>query len=67
MWGVSANTCRWWSLDEGAALGHHPVDDAEAHAADLLGAADGPDPTHPVHHRVGGGFTADPLGEWPDT
>ncbi|WP_240157135.1 NAD-dependent epimerase/dehydratase family protein [Pseudonocardia broussonetiae] len=63
VWGVSANTRRWWSLDEGAALGYHPLDDAEAHAAGLLGDADGPDLTGPVHHRVGGAFTVAPLGE----
>lgn len=67
VWGVSANTRRWWSLEEGAALGYHPVDDAEAHAAGLLGDADGPDLADPVHHRVGGSFTAQPLGEWFDS
>lgn len=61
VWGVSANTRRWWSLDEGAAIGYHPRDDAEVHAADLLDGAP-PDPADPVHHRVGGAFCDAPLG-----
>jgi nucleoside-diphosphate-sugar epimerase len=32
VWGISANTRRWWSLAEGAAIGYHPKDDAEAYA-----------------------------------
>ena len=29
IWGVSDNTRRWWSLEEGRAMGYEPVDDAE--------------------------------------
>jgi uronate dehydrogenase len=36
VWGISANTRAWWSLDEGRALGYHPVDDAEAFAPEIL-------------------------------
>lgn len=32
VWGVSRNTRRWWSLEEGEAIGFHPVDDAEVFA-----------------------------------
>jgi len=34
---ISRNTRRWWSLDEGAALGFHPVDDAEEFASRFAG------------------------------
>lgn len=37
VWGVSANTRRWWSLSEGRALGYEPKDDAEVFASELLG------------------------------
>ena len=35
VWGISANTRRWWSLAEGAAIGYHPKDDAERYAGDI--------------------------------
>ncbi|KAK6078592.1 udp-glucose 4-epimerase [Seiridium cupressi] len=38
VWGVSRNTRRWWSLDEGEAVGFHPVDDAEVFAHRFQGA-----------------------------
>lgn len=50
VWGVSANTRRWWSLAGGSAIGYHPVDNAEDHA-DGLGEAQGPAAT-----RVGGAW-----------
>lgn len=63
IWGVSANTRGWWSLAEGHALGYRPVDDAEAHAAEVL--AEHPDPDwerDEVLTLVGGDFTArEPL------
>lgn len=65
VWGVSANTRRWWSLDEGAAIGFHPRDDAEVFAADVLAGGPEPDPADPVHHRVGGAFCDLPLGARP--
>lgn len=37
-YGVSRNTRRWWDLAAGEALGYHPQDDAEEHAARLAGA-----------------------------
>lgn len=35
VWGVSANTRRWWSTSGGDALGYTPLDDAETYAAAL--------------------------------
>ena len=57
LWGVSANSRRTWSIAEGAALGYHPRDDAEAYAADL------PDPhPQPTDRFVGGRFTGPRFG-----
>ncbi|MBP2702798.1 NAD(P)-dependent oxidoreductase [Microbispora sp. RL4-1S] len=55
VWGVSANTRRWWSLDEGRAIGFEPRDDAEAYAAEVLGD-DEPDLSALPHSHVGGRF-----------
>jgi uronate dehydrogenase len=33
IFGISSNTRAWWDLAPGRALGYHPEDDAEAHAA----------------------------------
>jgi uronate dehydrogenase len=35
LYGISANTRAWWDLAPGRAIGYHPVDDAEAWAADI--------------------------------
>lgn len=43
VWGISANTRRWWSLTEGAALGYHPIDDSEAFADEILTGQPEPD------------------------
>jgi uronate dehydrogenase len=48
VWGVSANTRRWWSAAGGDAIGYHPADDAEAYVADL------PAEPEPAVTRVGG-------------
>ena len=40
VWGVSANTRRWWSPAGGAAIGYHPQDDAEAWASTVDPASD---------------------------
>src|SRR6478735_477081 len=61
LWGVSANTRRWWSLRSGEQVGYHPVDDAEAFAADLIGQLGEADLNHPDHHLVGGELCASPL------
>ncbi|WP_219417431.1 NAD-dependent epimerase/dehydratase family protein [Pseudonocardia nigra] len=49
VWGVSANTRRWWSPDAGARLGYRPRDDAESHAASV-----DPGTAGPGDDRVGG-------------
>jgi len=61
LWGISANSRRWFSLSEGTAIGYRPADDAERFAAGIPGAAEF-DPADPVLYRVGGGFCAMPLG-----
>ena len=33
LYGISANTRRWWDLEPGRRLGYDPVDDAEEFAA----------------------------------
>lgn len=60
VWGVSANTRRWWSLEEGRAIGYEPRDDAEDHVEKIL-AAD-PEPGTPEGEpdrpeRLGGPYT----------
>jgi len=62
VWGISRNTRRWWSLEEGEAIGYYPVDDAEKFAAEYLNGTE-PDLTDPVHHLLGGQFCVVPLGE----
>ncbi len=52
VWGVSANTRRWWSLEAGRAIGFEPQDDAERYADEV--SDDDSD-------RVGG--SAPPFGD----
>ena len=63
VWGVSANTRNWFSLDEARTLGYRPQDNSELYAADILANdnAEG----DPWAHRnkmaadlVGGGLTS---------
>lgn len=49
VWGVSANTRRWWSTAGGDAIGFHPVDDAERFADQVTD-----EPDEQVLTRVGG-------------
>ncbi|MCC9310471.1 NAD(P)-dependent oxidoreductase [Kitasatospora sp. RB6PN24] len=44
---VSANSRRFWELPTPDVLAYTPVDDAEAHAADIPGATTPPDPDSP--------------------
>jgi NADP-dependent aldehyde dehydrogenase len=55
VWGISANTRRWWSLAEGNAIGYHPRDDAEQFAARLPTAIE-------PGSRLGGPFAEVELG-----
>jgi nucleoside-diphosphate-sugar epimerase len=58
VWGVSANTRRWWSPAGGRAIGYRPRDDAEAWAAEV----GEPDLSAPENRLVGGPMTSRPLG-----
>ncbi len=57
VWGISANTRRTWSLDEGYALGYRPRDDAEDYA-DAVPAGK----SYASDAFVGGGFTSPGFG-----
>lgn len=57
VWGISANTRRTWSLDEGYALGYQPRDNAEDHAAALP-----PAESFPSDAFLGGGYTSPGFG-----
>lgn len=63
IWGVSANTRRWWSLEEGRELGFHPQDDAEEFARALIARYGEPDPADPELRWLGGPFCTQPVGE----
>jgi hypothetical protein len=64
VWGISANTRRWWSTAGGDALGYRPEDDAETYAPEILARYGEPDLGEIEHDYVGGGFCLLPLGEW---
>jgi putative NADH-flavin reductase len=56
VWGVSANSRRWWSLEEGRAIGYQPEDDAEDHVEAIL-AADPEPGTKAGPELLGGSYT----------
>jgi uronate dehydrogenase len=58
VWGVSANTRRWWSEAGGRAIGYRPLDDAEKWAGEV-GAAD---PEDEAQRFVGGEWSGRALG-----
>lgn len=62
VWGVSANTRRWWSLEGSRALGYEPQDDAERFAGSVEPSA----PDAGGVARVGGPYTTTSLGHSPD-
>jgi hypothetical protein len=63
VWGISRNTRRWWSLEEGEALGYFPKDDAEDFAAELIAKHGEPSfDTDPILTRVGGQWCDVALG-----
>ena len=61
VWGVSANTRGWFSLDEARAIGYEPRDDAEAYAAELVDRFGEPDPSSLDFTYVGGEFCSPDL------
>ncbi len=58
VWGVSANSDRWWSSDAGAALGYQPLDDARRHRTDQPAGGE----PRPSDRVVGGAFTEAAFG-----
>ncbi|SEQ70966.1 NAD dependent epimerase/dehydratase family protein [Lentzea xinjiangensis] len=57
VWGVSANTRGWFSLDEARKLGYEPRDDSEVHAAEVLEQHGGElDPSSYAAKYVGGAW-----------
>jgi uronate dehydrogenase len=56
VWGVSANSDRWWSLEAGHALGYRPLEDAGQHQPEPPMAGQQSD------RLVGGGFTDPSFG-----
>jgi uronate dehydrogenase len=54
VYGLSANTRRWWDLAPAEALGYDPQDDAEAYAAEILAPYGGVDPGSPDDPQGGG-------------
>ena len=62
VWGISANSRRWWSLDAGKRIGYYPQDDAEQFASEILAErATDLSPDLGQSH-VGGFFCELPLG-----
>ncbi|MFF2847433.1 NAD-dependent epimerase/dehydratase family protein [Streptomyces sp. NPDC058001] len=61
LWGISANTRRWWSSAEAEAIGYRPQDDAERYAAQIPAVGDA-DFAALRSHRVGASFCTMPLG-----
>ncbi|HZE49143.1 MAG TPA: NAD(P)-dependent oxidoreductase [Jatrophihabitantaceae bacterium] len=59
VWGVSANTRRWWSLDAGRAIGYEPLDDADSYIGQLPAERDQPLDSDDL---VGGGYTTYGFG-----
>ena len=59
VWGISANTRRWWSLDAGREIGYQPHDNAETFADRLPAEHDRPLPSDDL---VGGPFTTAGFG-----
>jgi uronate dehydrogenase len=62
VWGVSANTRRWWSLDAARALGYQPADDAEEFADRLMADPDAAE-SELDRRYVGGGFCSPSLNQ----
>ena len=55
LYGISANTRRWWDLEPGRRLGYEPVDDAEEFAGTV---PDRPEDAAEAAH-VGGPFAGE--------
>jgi NADP-dependent aldehyde dehydrogenase len=62
LWGISANTRRWWSAAEAEAIGYRAEDDAEQYADSVLDGA-AYDADDPVNTHVGAEFCTLPVGK----
>jgi phosphomannomutase len=62
VYGISANTRRWWDLAPGYALGYSPADDAETYAEEVLASTPAPSSDDPEVAYLGGSFAAPPVG-----
>lgn len=58
LYGISANSRAWWDVEPGRALGYHPQDDAEQHAARVESVPAGDDDEAEARH-VGGAWATD--------
>ncbi|MEZ0072317.1 NAD-dependent epimerase/dehydratase family protein [Planotetraspora sp. GP83] len=56
VWGISANTRRWWSLDEARAIGYEPKDDSEVYAEEVIARYGELDPGDIAYSLLGGTF-----------
>ncbi|MFT7837197.1 NAD(P)-dependent oxidoreductase [Saccharothrix sp. BKS2] len=56
VWGVSANTRRWFSLTEAEALGYKPEDDSEVYAEEILAAGGEPPADSAARVYLGGAW-----------
>jgi uronate dehydrogenase len=54
VWGISDNTRRWFSMEEGRKLGYESQDDSEVYAAELLAEHGEPDPDSLAQRYLGG-------------
>ena len=61
VYGISANTRRWWDLASARALGYDPQDNAEDYADNILAAGEVIDLAATDHAFLGGSFVADPT------
>jgi hypothetical protein len=59
VWGVSANTRGWFSLEEARAIGYQPRDDAESFAEEIMAAAGSAE--DPSLEHLGGGYATGDL------
>jgi uronate dehydrogenase len=62
VYGVSANTRRWFDLEPARKLGYEPQDDAEVFADELIAKFGSPAPDSPDETTPGGNWTRLPLG-----
>jgi phosphomannomutase len=58
VYGISANTRRWWDLGPAEALGYHPQDDAETYAEQVLASTPDQTPDDPEVAYLGGWMAA---------